>query len=102
MELNPPLGQLLHQRGLISPEALLQVLDKAKKADKRVGEMLFALEYLNEDTFKELMRHQFREVVFDLPGWTGGDFHYQKCQVELYDLAAQDINAIQLQLESAV
>lgn len=96
------LGQLLYQRGLISPEALLQVLDKAKKAGKRVGEMLLALGYLNEDTLKELIHHQVREVVFDLLGWTEGDFHYQECQVEFDDLVVQDINAIQLLLESAV
>jgi Lar family restriction alleviation protein len=96
------LGQILYQRGLISPEALLQVLDEAKKAGKRVGEMLLALGYINEDTLKELIHHQVREVVFDLLGWTEGDFHYQDCLVEFDDLVVQDINAIQLLLESAV
>lgn len=96
------LGQILYQRGLISAEALLQVLDKAKKAGKRVGEMLLALGYLNEQALKELIHHQVREVVFDLLGWTEGDFHYQDCQVEFNDLTVQDINAVQLLLESAV
>jgi Lar family restriction alleviation protein len=96
------LGQILYQRGLISAEALLQVLDKAKKAGKRVGEMLLALGYLNENTLKELIHHQVREVVFDLLGWTEGDFHYQDCLVEFDDLVVQDINAVQLLLESAV
>jgi Lar family restriction alleviation protein len=96
------LGQILYQKGLISPETLLQVLDKAKKAGKRVGEMLLALGYLNEDTLKELIHHQVREVVFDLLGWTEGDFHYQDCLVEFDDLVVQDINAFQLLLESAV
>ena len=96
------LGQILYHKGLISAEALLQVLDKAKKAGKRVGEMLLALGYLNEDTLKELIHQQVREVVFDLLGWTEGDFHYQDCLVEFDDLVVQDINAIQLLLESAV
>lgn len=96
------LGQILYQKGLISPEALLQVLDKAKKAGKRVGEMLLALGYLNQDTLKELIHHQVREVVFDLLGWTEGDFHYQDCLVEFDDLVVQDIDAIQLLLESAL
>jgi Lar family restriction alleviation protein len=95
------LGQILYQRGLISPEDLLQVLDKAKKAGKRVGEMLLALGYLNEDGLKELIHYQVREVVFDLLSWTEGDFNYQDCQVEFDDLVVQDINAIQLLLESA-
>jgi len=96
------LGQILSQRGLISPEALLQVLDKAKEAGKRVGAMLLALGYLSEDTLKELIYHQVREVVFDLLGWTEGSFLYQDCLVEFDDLVVQDINAIQLLLESAV
>jgi Lar family restriction alleviation protein len=96
------LGQILYQRGLISPEALLQVVAKAKKAGKRMGEMLLALGYINEDTLKELIYYQVREVVFDLLGWTEGDFHYQDCLVEFDDLVVQDINAIQLLLESAV
>ena len=96
------LGQILYQKGLISPEDLLEVLDKAKKAGKRVGQMLLALGYLKEDTLKELIRHQVREVVFDLLGWTEGDFHYQDCLVEFDDLVVQDINAIHLLLESAV
>ena len=96
------LGQILYQKGLISPETVLQVLDKAKQAGKRMGEMLLALGYLEEDTLKELIHHQVREVVFDLLGWTEGDFHYQDCQVEFDDVVVEDINAIQLLLESAV
>jgi Lar family restriction alleviation protein len=96
------LGQILYQRGLISPEDLLQVVAKAKEAGKRTGEMLLTLGYINEDTLKELIYYQVREVVFDLLGWTEGDFHYQDCPVEFDDLIVQDINAIQLLLESAV
>jgi Lar family restriction alleviation protein len=96
------LGQILYKRGLISPEDLLQVLDKARKAGKRVGEMLLALGYLDENTLKELIHQQVQEVVFDLLGWTEGDFHYQDCLVEFDDLVVQDMNAIQLLLESAV
>ena len=95
------LGQILCQRGLISPEALLEVLDKAKKAGKRVGEMLLDLGYLSEDTLKELILYQVREVVLDLLGWTEGDFHYLDCLVEFDNIVVQDINAIQLLLESA-
>jgi Lar family restriction alleviation protein len=96
------LGQILYERGLISPESLLQVLEKAKKSGKRVGEMLLALGYISEDTLKELIRHQIREVVFDLFGWTEGDFQYQDCFVEFNDPVVEDVNTIQLLLESAV
>ena len=96
------LGQIIYEKGLISPETLLQVLDKAKQAGKRVGEMLLALGYLEEDTLKELIHHQVREVVFDLLSWTEGDFHYQDCEVEFDDVVVEDINAIHLLLESAV
>ncbi len=96
------LGQILYQKGLISPEVLLQVLDKAKQSGKRVGEMLLTLGYINEDTLKELIHHQIREVVFDLLGWTEGDFHYQECLVEFDYPVVEDINAIQLLLESAM
>lgn len=96
------LGQILYQKGLISPEVLLRVLDKAKQSGKRLGEMLLTLGYINEDTLKKLIHHQIREVVFDLLGWTEGDFHYQECLVEFDDPVVEDINAIQLLLESAM
>lgn len=96
------LGQILYQKGLISPEGLLQVLDKAKKSGKRMGEVLLALGYISQDTLKELILHQIREVVFDLLGWTEGDFHYQDCLVEFDDPVIGDVNAVQLLLESAL
>ncbi len=96
------LGQILYERGLISPERLLQVLEMAKKSGKRMGEMLVALGYVSQDTLKELLRHQIRMVVFDLFGWTEGDFQYQDCHVEFDELVVEDMNAIELLLESAV
>jgi Lar family restriction alleviation protein len=96
------LGQILYQKGLISAELLLRVLDEAKKSGKRVGEMLLALGYINEDTLKELIHHQIRQVVFDLLHWTEGDFLYQDCLVEFDNTVVEDLNAIQLVLESAV
>ena len=63
--------------------------------------MLLDLGYLSEDTLKELILYQVREVVLDLLGWTEGDFHYLDCLVEFDNLVVQDINAVQLLLESA-
>ena len=96
------LGQILYQRGLISPEVLLEVLDEAKKSGKRVGEVLLSSGYVNEDTLKELIHQQIREVVFDLLDWTEGDFLYQDCLVEFNNTVVEDLNAIKLLLESTV
>jgi hypothetical protein len=95
------LGQILFKRGLISPQELLQVLDKAKQAGMRVGEMLVKMGYISQDTLKELIRQQIREVVFDLLNWGEGDFQYQDCSVEFNDQLIDDVNAFQLLLESS-
>ena len=96
------LGQILFKKGLISPQELLQVLDKAKQAGMRVGEMLLKMGYISQETLKELIRQQIREVVFDLLGWAEGDFQYQDCSVEFNDQLIDDVNAFQLLLESTV
>lgn len=94
------LGQILFKKGLISPEKLQQALEVSKKSGKRVGEMLVNLGYINQDTLRELIHYQIREVVFDLLDWAEGYFQYQDCLVEFNDPIIEDFNTLQLLLES--
>ena len=67
-----------------------------------IGEMLLKMGYISQDTLRELIHQQIREVVFDLLSWGEGDFEYQDCSVEFNDQLIDNVNAFQLLLESTV
>ena len=95
------LGQILYNKGLISPENLRNVLEEAGKSGKRVGEALLDLGYVTQDTLKDLIHHQIREAVLDLTLWGEGEFEYRDCQVEFDERGIEDINTMGIILEVA-
>ena len=96
------LGQLLYGKGLISQEQLQEALDKASETDKRVGEVLLDLGYLEEDDLKELIRYQIREAVLDISLWVEGDFEYRDCLLEFDERGVDDFSTMAIILEAAV
>ena len=96
------LGQVLHDRGLISQEQLQEALKNAKEAEKRLGEVLLDLGYVSEDNLKEQVRYQIREALFDISLWEEGDFEYRDCPVEFDERGISDINIMRLILETVL
>ena len=94
------LGQILHEKGLISEKQLQEGLKKAKESGKRVGEALLDLEYINEANLKDLVRYQIREALLDISLWGEGDFEYLECPVEFDERGIHDINTMGIILEA--
>jgi len=94
------LGQILHDKGLISEKQLEEGLKKAKESGKRVGEALLDLEYINEANLKDLVRYQIREALSDISLWAEGDFEYLECPVEFDERGIHDINTMGIILEA--
>jgi hypothetical protein len=95
------LGQIGCGKGFISQEQLQEVLVEAKKSERRVGEVLLDLAYINEVDLKELIRHQIREIVLELSRWQEGDFEFRDYPVEFDERGIEDINIMRIILEAA-
>ena len=96
------LGQILYGKGMISQEQLREVLEKARETDKRVGEVLLDLGYIEEKGLKELIRYQIREAVLDISFWVEGDFEYRDCPVAFDERGVEDVSTMGVILEAAV
>jgi Lar family restriction alleviation protein len=95
------LGQILSGRGMISQKQLQEALEKVKETDKRVGEVLLDLGYIEEDGLKELIRYQIREAVLDISLWVEGDFEYRDCLLEFDERGVEDFSTMAIILEAA-
>ena len=95
------LGQILYGKGMISQEQLQEALEKARETDKRVGEVLLDLGYIEEDALKELIRYQIREAVLDISFWVEGDFEYRDCPLEFDERGVEDVSTMGIILEAA-
>jgi Lar family restriction alleviation protein len=95
------LGQILYGKGLISQEQLQEALEKARETDKRVGEVLLDLGYIEEEGLKEWIRYQIREAVLDISLWMEGDFEYRDCPLEFDERCVEDFSTMGIILESA-
>jgi hypothetical protein len=96
------LGQILYGKGMISQEQLQEALEKARETDKRVGEVLLDLGYIEEDGLKELIRYQIREAVLDISFWVEGDFEYRDCPLAFDERGVEDVSTMAIILEAAV
>ena len=94
------LGQILHGKGMISQEQLQEALEKARETDKRVGEVLLDLGYIEEDGLKELIRYQIREAVLDISFWVEGDFEYRDCPLAFDERGVEDFSTMGIILEA--
>ena len=95
------LGQILYGKGMISQEQLQEALEKARETDKRVGEVLLDLGYIEEDGLKELIRYQIREAVLDISLWVEGDFEYRDCLLEFDERGVEDVSTMGIIIEAA-
>ncbi len=95
------LGQILYGKGMISQEQLQEALEKARETDKRVGEVLLDLGYIEEDGLKELIRYQIREAVLDISFWVEGDFEYRDCPLKFDERGVEDFSTMGIILEAA-
>ena len=95
------LGEIGCKKGLISQEQLQQALVDTKKTGRRMGDVLLALDYLKEDSLKEIIRHQISETVLELSLWKKGDFEYQDYPVEFDERGIEVVNTMRIILEAA-
>jgi hypothetical protein len=66
-----------------------------------MGEVLLALEYITEDSLKELISHQIREIVLEIFLWEDGNFEYRDYPVRFDEGGTEHIDTMRIILEAA-
>ena len=94
------LGQILHNKRLISWENLGEALGKAGESNKRLGEVLLDLKLISNDILKDTIRYQVQQTVSDLASWGEGEFEYRDCSVEFEDRSIEKIDITGLIIEA--
>lgn len=76
------LGELLTERGRITPEQLQQAIDVQDREQnaKRLGEILIDLGFLNQVDLETVVREQVEELLFSLLAWKTGSFKFYEGQ----------------------
>nr|WP_269433927.1 DUF4388 domain-containing protein [Desulfonema ishimotonii] len=95
------LGQILYNNGMISREKLNEALKFSKKKDKMLGDVLLSLEYIDENTLREVIRQQIQEAVLELFFWKEGSFEYRDCIIDLDERRMKEISTMEIIMESA-
>ncbi len=95
------IGQILYNNGMISHQRLKKALREAKKSGKMLGEILLSMNYIDETTLKEVIQQQVQEAVLELFFWREGTFEYRDCIVDFDNRSMQEINTMEIIMESA-
>lgn len=95
------LGQILYKHGMVSAKRLKESLNTARKSGRMLGEVLLSMGYIGMDALKEVVRQQVQEAVLDLFFWKDGFFEYRDCIVEFDEEGVQEINTMEIIMESA-
>ncbi len=95
------MGQILYKNGMISNDRLKFALEESKKTGKMIGEVLLELNYIDQNTLKEVIRQQVQEAVLEMFLWREGEFEYRDCVVEFVEQGIVEINTMEIIMESA-
>ena len=95
------LGQILLNSGMISPYRLKEALKTAKHTGKMFGEALLSLNFIDAKTLREVIQQQVQEAVLELFFWKEGHFEYRDCIIEFDERGVNEINSLEIIMESA-
>jgi hypothetical protein len=93
------LGNLLKANELITTGKLLLYLDKAKRLNKRLGEVLVHNEVISGDTLKKFLLLQTNEIIHGLFLWEEGRFEFKEGLDGLYGDVMFELDPKQILLE---
>jgi len=76
------LGQLLKDRGVISPEQLEEAIAVQSRTDnsRRLGEILVGMRFIDRADLQAVVTTQIEELLYSLLGWETGSFKFYEEQ----------------------
>ncbi len=90
------LGQILHNNGMISRERLQEALNLARESDKRLGEVLIFMRYIDPNTLKDGVRQQIQEALLEIVFWEEGNFEFRDCTVKFDEEGITGLHAMEM------
>ncbi len=76
------IGQILRERGLVSPEQLDEAISIQARTDnaKRLGEILISRGFVDRNKLEDIVRKQVEELLYSLLSWSTGSFKFYEDQ----------------------
>jgi hypothetical protein len=94
------LGSLVKADNLIDTGELVLYLDKAKKSNKRLGEVFVQNAVISRETLQKFLHHQVNETIHGLLSWEDGRFEFREGLDGLYGDITFKLDPKQIVIES--
>jgi len=93
------IGEYLVQTGVVSQEALDQVLSAGRKKSKRTGTLLIEAGFMTDVDLRRAVIEQIKDVIFEVVRWQDGTFTFQTGEKPVSQEIRIDIPLDHLMLE---
>jgi hypothetical protein len=93
------LGKLILRKRKISKADLGKAVSLQKVSNKRLGGVLFEMGLLSRDEVGEFLRYQIEEIIYNLFGWTSGEFTFSEEKLPSSDQITTHINTQNMVME---
>jgi len=93
------LGKLILRKRKISKADMGRAISLQKVSDKRLGRVLFEMGLLSRDEVGEFLRYQIEEIIYNLFGWTSGEFTFSEEKLPPSDQIITQINTQNMVME---
>jgi hypothetical protein len=95
------LGNLILKKRKISKADLDRAISLQRFSNKRLGTVLFEMGLLNREELVECLKDQIEEIIYNLFGWTSGEFIFFEGKLPPTDQITTQINAMNMVMEGS-
>ena len=93
------LGKLILRTRKISKADLGRAVSVQKASNKRLGSILVEMGLLTRDEVKECLRYQIEEIIYNLFGWSSGEFVFRDGKLPSAEQITTQINTQNMVME---
>jgi hypothetical protein len=93
------LGNLILRKRKISKADLDKAITLQKGSHKRLGTVLFEMGLLSREEVAECLKYQIEEIIYNLFGWTSGEFIFLEGRLPPADQITTQINTMNMVME---
>jgi hypothetical protein len=95
------LGKIILKKGKISKADLDNAINLQRFSNKRLGTLLLEMGLLSREELTECLQYQIEEIIYNLFGWTSGEFFFVEEKRPPADQIATQINTMNMVMEGS-
>lgn len=95
------LGKLLLRKRKISKADLNKAISLQKVSNKRLGTVLLEMRLLTREELVEALKYQIEEIIYNLFGWTSGEFIFLEGKLPPSEQVTTKINTTNMMMEAS-